>query len=96
MDQLARDRMMTFQELADEAFRDLLVKHGRPTNLKEALRKSAKAAGPPKRQCGRARARSGVDYDNRRLRSEPFSMLKDLTPLIATTIASASLPSVGL
>ncbi len=45
LDQLARDRMMTFQELADEAFRDLLVKHGRPTNLKEALRKSARAAG---------------------------------------------------
>jgi antitoxin-like ribbon-helix-helix protein len=40
LDQLARDRMMTFQELADEAFCDLLVKHGRPTDLKEALRKS--------------------------------------------------------
>ena len=37
LDQLARDRMMTFQELADEAFRDLLKKHGRPTDLKEAL-----------------------------------------------------------
>jgi hypothetical protein len=34
--------MMTFQELADEAFRDLLKKHGRPTDLKEALRKSAR------------------------------------------------------
>ncbi len=45
LDQLARDRMMTFQELADEAFRDLLVKHGRPTNLKEALRNSARAPG---------------------------------------------------
>ena len=41
LDQLARDRMMTFQELADEAFRDLLKKHGRPTDLKEALRRSA-------------------------------------------------------
>jgi hypothetical protein len=28
---LARDRMMDFQELADEAFSDLLKKHGRPT-----------------------------------------------------------------
>ena len=37
---LARDRMMTFQELADEAFRDLLKKHGRPTELKEALKQS--------------------------------------------------------
>jgi hypothetical protein len=45
LDQLARDRMMTFQELADEAFRDLLKKHGRPTDLKDALRKSAREAG---------------------------------------------------
>ena len=37
---LARDRMMDFQELADEAFRDLLRKHGRPTDLKSALRQS--------------------------------------------------------
>ena len=33
--------MKDFQELADEAFRDLLKKHGRPANLKEALRRSA-------------------------------------------------------
>jgi uncharacterized protein with von Willebrand factor type A (vWA) domain len=38
---LARDRMMTFQELADEAFADLLKKHGRPIDLRAALRKSA-------------------------------------------------------
>jgi predicted DNA-binding ribbon-helix-helix protein len=37
---LARDRMMDFQELADEAFRDLLHKHGRPSDLKSALRQS--------------------------------------------------------
>jgi len=41
LDLLARDRMMDFQELADEAFRDLLDKHGRPTDLKTALRRSA-------------------------------------------------------
>ena len=41
VDLLARDRMMTFQELAEEAFRDLLRKHNRPVDLKEALRKSA-------------------------------------------------------
>ena len=41
LDLLARDRMADFQELADEAFRDLLKKHGRPTDLKSALRKSA-------------------------------------------------------
>jgi hypothetical protein len=33
--------MQDFQELADEAFRDLLQKHGRPTDLKSALRASA-------------------------------------------------------
>jgi hypothetical protein len=33
--------MKDFQELADEAFRDLLKKHGRPVDLKEALRRSA-------------------------------------------------------
>ncbi len=38
---LGRDRMMDFQELADEAFRDLLRKHNRPTDLKSALRQSA-------------------------------------------------------
>jgi non-homologous end joining protein Ku len=39
--QLARDRMANFQELADEAFADLLRKHGVPIDLKDALRKSA-------------------------------------------------------
>ena len=39
--QLAHDRMATFQELADEAFADLLKKHGIPIDLKDALRKSA-------------------------------------------------------
>jgi len=43
LDLLARDRMMDFQELADEAFRDLLKKHNRPSDLKSALRQSAGA-----------------------------------------------------
>ena len=34
--------MKDLQDLADEAFRDLLDKHGRPTSLKEALRKSTR------------------------------------------------------
>jgi hypothetical protein len=38
---LAAESMKSFQELADEAFNDLLKKHGRPASLKEALRKSA-------------------------------------------------------
>lgn len=43
LDLLAKDRMMTFQELADEAFADLLKKHGRPVDLRAALRQSAGA-----------------------------------------------------
>jgi hypothetical protein len=40
--QLGRNRMATLQELADEAFADLLRKHGIPIDLKDALRKSAR------------------------------------------------------
>jgi hypothetical protein len=43
LDGLARDRMSSIQELADEAFRDLLKKHNRPTTLKEMLKASARA-----------------------------------------------------
>ena len=56
IDLLGRDQMKEFQELADEAFRDLLKKHGQPASLKEALRKSAGASAsvhqlkPPKKQ----------------------------------------------
>lgn len=39
--QLGRDRMATLQDLADEAFADLLKKHGVPIDLNDALRKSA-------------------------------------------------------
>ncbi len=42
--QLGRDRMATVQDLADEAFADLLKKHGIPVDLKDALRKSASAS----------------------------------------------------
>ena len=42
--QLGRDRMATIQELADEAFADVLKKHGIPVDLKDALRKSVKAS----------------------------------------------------
>jgi hypothetical protein len=44
LDLLGRDQMKDFAELADEAFRDLLKKHGRPASLKEALRRSAGVA----------------------------------------------------
>jgi hypothetical protein len=39
--QLSRNRMVTLQELADEAFTDLLKKRGVPVDLKDALRRSA-------------------------------------------------------
>jgi len=41
IDLLGKDQMKDFAELADEAFRDLLKKHGRPFDLKDALRRSA-------------------------------------------------------
>jgi hypothetical protein len=62
LDQLAKDRMQDFQELADEAFADLLTKHGRPTDLKTALRQSLAGmdkrppASPVKRGGGRKTA----------------------------------------
>jgi hypothetical protein len=42
---LGRRRMATFQELVDEAFADLLKKHGLPIDLKDALKKSVKQTG---------------------------------------------------
>jgi hypothetical protein len=45
LDLYARDSMRSFQELADEAFADLLAKHGRPVGLKDALRQSTRTMG---------------------------------------------------
>jgi non-homologous end joining protein Ku len=53
--QLARDRMATIQELADEAFADLLKKHGIPVDLKDALRKSASLADAPVKSNAKSR-----------------------------------------
>ena len=50
---LAGDRTSTLQELADEAFRDLLKKYGRPTSLKDALRQSLRTI--PANDQGRVR-----------------------------------------
>jgi hypothetical protein len=52
---LSRESMKTFQELADEAFRDLLQKYGRPTDLKAALRESAGASAAQVRSTERRR-----------------------------------------
>jgi hypothetical protein len=40
---LSLDSMKSLQELAEEAFRDLLKKHRRPTTLKEMLRESVRS-----------------------------------------------------
>jgi hypothetical protein len=48
LDLLGRESMKTFQELADEAFRELLHKYGRPTDLKAALRQSARPSAMPR------------------------------------------------
>jgi predicted DNA-binding ribbon-helix-helix protein len=47
LSELAEDRATTLQELIDEAVRDLLRKHGKPTDLKSALRDSAKQTRDP-------------------------------------------------
>jgi hypothetical protein len=51
----ARDSGKNLQQLADEAFADLLAKHQRPRTLKEALKQStrrepANENRPPKRR----------------------------------------------
>ncbi len=58
LDLLARDRMMDFQELADEAFSDLLKKHGRPTDLKSALRQSVRDEGSVRDKPRKTRSRN--------------------------------------
>ena len=56
--QLGRDRMATIQDLADEAFADLLRKHGIPIDLRDALRKSAShSEGPAKNSTGSSPSR---------------------------------------
>jgi non-homologous end joining protein Ku len=54
--QLGRDRMATIQELADEAFADMLKKHGIPIDLKDALRKSASLSKAPEKKTARSKA----------------------------------------
>jgi predicted DNA-binding ribbon-helix-helix protein len=56
---MALDRTMTFQELADEAFADLLKKHGRPVDLRAALRKSAGTSADVVPFRGKTRGKSG-------------------------------------
>ena len=59
IDLLARDSMSSWQELADEAFRDLLKKHGRPTDLRTALKQSMKVSDKGKSAAKTAAGRKG-------------------------------------
>jgi hypothetical protein len=56
LDLLGRDSMKTLQELADEAFRDLLRKYDRPTDLKAALKQSVRSSAASSTQ-NRSRGR---------------------------------------
>ena len=44
VDLLARDQMKSVEEITEEAFRDLLKKHGRSADFREQLKLSARAA----------------------------------------------------
>ncbi|HEY0219378.1 MAG TPA: hypothetical protein VGC26_06390 [Afipia sp.] len=69
--QLERDRMASLQELADEAFADLLKKHGVPRDLKDALRRSvAKTPG------GKPRAKPTATMKRRALKMPKTSAHK--------------------
>ena len=55
--QIGRNRMATLQELADEAFADLLRKHGIAVDLKDVLRKSARLPDKPAKKTGSGQPR---------------------------------------
>ena len=61
LDLLARDSMSTIQELADEAFRDLLRKHNRAVDLTTALRLSARESSTKAPESARVRKRKSVN-----------------------------------
>jgi hypothetical protein len=44
IDLMAREQMKSIEEITEEAFRDLLKKHGRSADFREQLRLSARAA----------------------------------------------------
>ena len=48
IDAVARGKGRTFQQLADEAFKDLLEKHRQPVGLKAALKQSVGGKGRPR------------------------------------------------
>jgi hypothetical protein len=46
VDMLARDQMRSVEEITEEAFRDLLKKHGRSADFREQLKLSVRAVKP--------------------------------------------------
>jgi hypothetical protein len=44
IDLMARDQMKSLEEITEEAFRDLLKKHGRSADFREQLKLSVRAA----------------------------------------------------
>jgi hypothetical protein len=62
LETLARDRGRSVQDLADEAFADLLAKHHRPRTLKDALKQSARRAGQREQAAQEARLLSGTNF----------------------------------
>jgi hypothetical protein len=69
LDLLARERMMTFQELADEAFRDVLKKYDRPYDVRDALKKSARAADAATKKSKSPNSKRPTGGGSRRARS---------------------------
>jgi hypothetical protein len=53
---MAPDQMKSFQELADEAFAELLKKHDRPVDFKTHLRRSARMNGKRSSPAGRRKS----------------------------------------
>ena len=49
IDLMARDQMKSVEEITEEAFRDLLKKHGRSADFREQLKLSVRAAKRPSR-----------------------------------------------
>jgi hypothetical protein len=49
VDVLARDQMKSVEEITEEAFRDLLKKHGRSADFREQLKLSARAVSKHER-----------------------------------------------
>ena len=46
IDLMARDQMKSIEEITEEAFRDLLKKHGRSADFREQFKLSVRAAKP--------------------------------------------------